>query len=1682
MRLPKKKFGQSSLEFVMITSVMFLIFMGTVMVIQGKISGAQQARLYASMEGLANVVNTEIRMAHSVQGDYSRKFSLPWNVEGYNYSISLYNKTEIIITTPDFDYVVFLDQNVSGAIGKGRNLIKKENDNISIRAIDLEGPSELCEGGAGTDDDDCEEINCSGWYNKTGTQGAYASDVQSCYNKENITDDRCEDVGDCKDANTIDCDAQDNDVSMYTCEACQFIAASNCTGNVLGACSNYPEGTPCAFGQVCDGNGGCGAPSGGVSYWAFEGGYTDSWDANDGQEQDDAHNISEGRCGQGVSFDGEGDYVTMGNNNNLNFNGGFTVVTWFNSKDVSDMQTLYYSYLNNSAVIQFRVRNSRLEVRTDISASWTDYLYVTGSQILLDNTWYHAAFVLNESREELTLYLNGTFDGSSSGTAVELFSASYTDIGGRSQYFNGTIDEVKIYNRSLNITEIQQIYQDDMDNCALQLGDTYYVAKSGCSDSGPGTESEPWCTIQKAANTLQAGETVFIKAGTYNEQVSPVNSGTEDNYITYSAYQNDIVSIVDNYFPIYVLGDKSYLKFANLELQAIGNNDWSAAFRARESGSTAPHHLILENLTLKGEEPMSADDRQFGVLLQAFETPITDITIKNCQVINNNHHGIFVYGMIYRVDIGPNNHISNNGWGLGSPETPHYAHGIEIHSEYPGNQTKGARDIKIFENEIDHNDMQGIRPAWCRRIHIKDNYLHYNGATGINLENQVNESVIENNIAEYNVQVYSYETGTWLDESNYVVIQNNIFRHNKFGFMTQGSSQIIIRNNEIYENNRGVSDIYQAQGAYIRWGTYDNILVHNTFYENCDQTGAFGDLTIGRVNNVVRPTVKNNIISEANCLYDLWVNLETDYTSDYNNYYNTKPLNINWKDSAMNWPQYVSASGQDTHSINENPLFENPGSGNFNLQSNSPCIDKGTFLTTVTSSSGSGTSLQVEDARYFTDGMGIIEGDLIKVGTNPLNRITDVDYSTNTITLEQSITWNNGDAVTYPYYGTAPDIGAIEYNETIPTGEVSYWAFEGNLDDAWPGSNNGGTLESGATYSTGMCGQGVKLDGVGAYVQIPENDNLDMRTNNFTIALWVNTSDTSLLEVLLIKEESMGSYRLRKRTNGVFRVDINDGVNSVTSTNDGTAFDDGEWHHLAVVFDRSAGTMTRYLDGSVNGSINDISSVGDIDNNDGMEIGSDDGSDNFLTGTIDEVKIYNRTLSAIEIQQMYQNDVDTCVPPPPPPTGEVAYWALDGNEQDQWGGNTGDLYGTPSYVVGKCDQNLRFDSDDDYMEVSGFHIPNETGERTVMAWVKILEEDAVTFNMHFIVSDSAENSPVDDNGISLLYRYDDFWVYAYDNNEDRSDIRLVDNPNPDSWYHLAVVHNNTDLIGYVNGSVVGTTPCIGSILCTKPFRIGNFGNGYSHFGGIIDEVKIYNKSLSESEIQAIYQDDMDNCLPPPPPPSEVAYFKFDGNYLDEWNNNHGNPVGNPSFGTGQCSQGVELDAAESDYVNVPDENLDFEAPDHTLMAWVNFNNWAGSNTDVIFANSGLQWTGSLSLYRTSSDDMRFVVRDTSGATTARDVQQDVSSLSGWHHVAAVISTQNPVSGSNYMELYIDGSNAGNFDNGNADGIWTPDTGLDFKIGASTQGSGGYADGTIDEVKIFNRTLSQAEIVAEMNCP
>ena len=74
----------------------------------------------------------------------------------------------------------------------------------------------------------------------------------------------------------------------------------------------------------------------------------------------------------------------------------------------------------------------------------------------------------------------------------------------------------------------------------------YYVSKShpNASNSNPGTLNLPWLTIQHAINMLRAGDTVYIRQGTYYESLSMVTySGTLYKPITFQNYPGEIVKI-----------------------------------------------------------------------------------------------------------------------------------------------------------------------------------------------------------------------------------------------------------------------------------------------------------------------------------------------------------------------------------------------------------------------------------------------------------------------------------------------------------------------------------------------------------------------------------------------------------------------------------------------------------------------------------------------------------------------------------------------------------------------------------------------------------------------------------------------------------------------------------------------------------------------------------------------------------------------------------------------------------------------------------------------------------------------------------------------------------------------------------------------------------------------------------
>jgi len=79
---------------------------------------------------------------------------------------------------------------------------------------------------------------------------------------------------------------------------------------------------------------------------------------------------------------------------------------------------------------------------------------------------------------------------------------------------------------------------------------------------------------------------------------------------------------------------------------------------------------------------------------------------------------------------------------------------------------------------------------------------------------------------------------------------------------------------------------------------------------------------------------------------------------------------------------------------------------------------------------------------------------------------------------------------------------------------------------------------------------------------------------------------------------------------------------------------------------------------------------------------------------------------------------------------------------------------------------------------------------------------------------------------------------------------------PNRWYHIVMTYDGSFLRSYVDGVNDGTLSYTGNIRISGfPLLIGRYGNPHSTFRGMIDDVRIYNRALSTTEIQQLYHED-----------------------------------------------------------------------------------------------------------------------------------------------------------------------------------------------------------------------------------
>jgi hypothetical protein len=528
---------------------------------------------------------------------------------------------------------------------------------------------------------------------------------------------------------------------------------------------------------------------------------------------------------------------------------------------------------------------------------------------------------------------------------------------------------------------------------SICLAEKHYIDPVNGLDTYAGTsEAQAWKTITKANQTLGAGDTVYIKAGTYKEYISPKNSGTSSQPIAYMNSGSDKVILSDTVYGIYMEG-KSYIIVQGITMKHLdrfvyirnkSNHNtlaWCTFDSARLSnGQTATwagsvisgssqhnriHHCQFSNYGYYNSDDISC------VLDIGSEENKTDSTcynlIEDSRFFHGGHHVMGVYG---KYNVIRNNRFHNEPWSMGTPDADR------------GAVMYGDRNLS-FSGYLENGGRNCLEG---NRIGFSADPSDNNGASGAALNSS-------ENIVRFNVFFHNISAGLSMSvTSSYLqdILRNKVY------------------NNTFFNNGHNPYDSIDHMSSGIGFGIYsgsliikDNALKNNVLYKH--------KLTLGE--------------------YDI-------NTSDRTGIMAVQVFANNWDGDKQGDPKFVDA----------NPLPGDPMDSllpDLHLTAASPCIDSGTYLTTIVSASGSGTSFQVADAGYFMDGWGIsgVSGDEIRIfGTNQRARITIVNYQTNGITIDRSVTWTQNQGIGLAYEGAAPDIGAYEFasgNSVVPAARTA---------------------------------------------------------------------------------------------------------------------------------------------------------------------------------------------------------------------------------------------------------------------------------------------------------------------------------------------------------------------------------------------------------------------------------------------------------------------------------------------------------------------------------------------------------------------------------------------------------------------------------------------------------------------
>jgi len=392
---------------------------------------------------------------------------------------------------------------------------------------------------------------------------------------------------------------------------------------------------------------------------------------------------------------------------------------------------------------------------------------------------------------------------------------------------------------------------------------------------------------------------------------------------------------------------------------------------------------------------------------------------------------------------------------------------------------------------------------------------------------------------------------------------------------------------------------------------------------------------------------------------------------------------------------------------------------------------------------------------------------------------------------------------------------------------IAHYPFDGNLNNT-SGEQEDFTLIGNISYTSDRFNsesKALKINGDGAYIKT----NFKME-GNWSISFWHNPqyiSDND--QFLLLGDYTEGNDLHLKYTYGELLANF---VNA--STNKISKITTNKWYHIVLTFNGS--NVMVYEDNILIGTIDQTPNFNF--NGSLLRIGSRNGQQAAKL-YIDDLRIYNYELTKTEIEKLFNsNQLET---------SPFAYYPFNGNVNDESGNeNNGTVHSATLTTdrFGNENSAYYFDGENSYIDCGNFI---DFGDSlNISGWYKIEGNPPNNPWIAFFLKD--EYIPY----FGMMYNTENKSIRLYNKNSTYG-IRDVNIEIPyGEWFFISLNYDGSTFSIYYNGKKIDSFSYSNSITDGNSFLIGVNNKNTYHWFGSIDDVRVYNHSLTENEINDLY--------------------------------------------------------------------------------------------------------------------------------------------------------------------------------------------------------------------------------------